>query len=58
VLGQTWFYPRFGFSRAKDYGLGNQFNASDTFMVLELQAGVLEGVSGLVQYAPEFRDAE
>jgi putative acetyltransferase len=57
VLGHTRFYPRFGFSRASDYGLDNEYNASDAFMVMELRRGVLEGAGGLVKYAPEFRDA-
>jgi putative acetyltransferase len=58
VLGHTRFYPRFGFLKAKDYGLDNEYNASDAFMVMELRGGVLEAISGLVKYAPEFRDAE
>jgi len=57
VLGHTGFYPRFGFSTAKDYGLDNEYNVSDAFMVMELQVGVLGKISGLVKYAPEFREA-
>ena len=57
VLGHTGFYPRFGFSTAKDYGLDNEYNESDAFMVMELQVGVLGKISGLVKYAPEFREA-
>jgi putative acetyltransferase len=57
VLGHTGFYPRFGFSKAKDYGLDNEYNASDAFMVMELRGGALEEISGLVKYAPEFHDA-
>jgi len=57
VLGHTSYYPRFGFSRAKDYGLDNEYNADAAFMVLELKAGSLRGVDGLVRYAPEFREA-
>src|SRR5687768_3562594 len=57
VLGHTRFYPRFGFSKAKDHGLDNEYNASDAFMVMELRGGVLETISGFVKYAPEFRDA-
>ena len=58
VLGHAKYYPRFGFLKAKTYGLDNEYNATDSFMVMELQKGVLEGVRGLVRYAPEFRDAE
>jgi putative acetyltransferase len=57
VLGHTKYYPRFGFSRAKDYGLDNEYNALDSFMVLELKEGVLQTISGLVKYAPEFDNA-
>jgi putative acetyltransferase len=57
VLGHTEYYPRFGFSRAKDCGLDNEYNALDSFMVLELRDGGLERIRGLVKYAPEFRDA-
>ena len=58
VLGHPKYYPRFGFLKAKDYGLDNEYDALDSFMVLELQKGVLQGIHGLVKYAPEFRDAE
>lgn len=57
VLGHTNYYPRFGFSRAKDYGLDNEYNELDSFMVLELNEGVLKTISGLVKYAPEFKIA-
>jgi putative acetyltransferase len=57
VLGHVGFYPRFGFVRAKDYGLYNEYQAIDSFMVLELREGVLGQIHGLVKYAPEFRDA-
>ena len=56
MLGHTKYYPRFGFSRAKDYGLDNEYDALDSFMVLELKEGVLQTISGLVKYAPEFAD--
>ena len=58
VLGHTKYYPRFGFLKAKDCGLDNEYNAVDSFMVLELQKGVLQEIRGLVKYSPEFRDAE
>jgi putative acetyltransferase len=57
VLGHTKYYPRFGFSRAKDYGLDNEYNAQDSFMVSELRDGVLQTIGGLVKYAPEFDNA-
>jgi len=54
VLGHPHYYPRFGFLRAIDYGLANEYGASDAFMVLELKSGVLENLDGLVKYGPEF----
>lgn len=55
VLGHTGFYPRFGFVKAEDHRLDNEYEASDAFMVLELESGALKGVSGLVKFAPEFQ---
>jgi putative acetyltransferase len=57
VLGHVGYYPRFGFARAQDYGLENEYDAADAFMVLELRKGALEGVGGLVKFAPEFHEA-
>ena len=57
VLGHTTYYPRFGFSRAADYGLNNEYNAQAAFMVMELRPGTLERIGGLVKYMPEFREA-
>jgi len=56
VLGHLRFYPLFGFTIAKDYGLDNEYNAVDNFMVIELREGVLQTVAGLVKYAPEFQE--
>ncbi len=38
-------------------GLENEYDAADAFMVLELRKGALEGMGGLVKFAPEFREA-
>jgi putative acetyltransferase len=57
VLGHVGYYPRFGFARAQDYCLENEYDAADAFMVLELREGALEGVGGLVKFAPEFQEA-
>jgi putative acetyltransferase len=54
VLGHANYYPRFGFSKAKDHGLDNEYNAVDSFMVMELREGVLGTIRGLVKYEPEF----
>lgn len=54
VLGHINYYPRFGFVRAKDYGLENEYGAEDAFMALELREGALKQTGGLVKFAPEF----
>ena len=57
VLGNPRFYSRFGFSRASDYGLGNEYGADEHFMAMELREGALSEVIGIVKYQPEFREA-
>ena len=54
VLGHPDYYPRFGFSRASAFGLSNEYGEDDAFMVQELQTGSLQGVQGVVRYAPEY----
>ena len=58
VLGNPHFYSRFGFSPASDYGLGNEYNAGEHFMAMELKKGALAEVNGIVKYQPEFKEAE
>ncbi len=54
VLGAPAYYARFGFSAASERGLGNEYGAGPEFQALALRAGGLDGVAGLVRYAPEF----
>jgi putative acetyltransferase len=55
VLGHPEYYPRFGFMRASLYGIRCEWEAPDeAFMVLELQRGALDGVSGIAKYQPEW----
>ncbi len=54
VLGDHHYYSRFGFKRASDFGLGNEYHADEHFMALELKEGALHGLRGMVKYAPEF----
>lgn len=54
VLGHPEYYPRFGFRRASEFGLDNEYGADAAFMALELQPGRLDGITGLVRYGPEF----
>ena len=56
VLGSHHYYPRFGFSRASLYGLGNEYDTDEHFMAMELKKGALDKVSGIVRYAPEFKE--
>ena len=57
VVGHPAYYPRFGFTPAGERGLKAPFPIpDDAFMVLELNAGVLEGVTGMVRYPPLFDD--
>lgn len=53
VLGHPDYYPQFGFVPAAPLGIDNAYGApADAFMVLELTAGALDGVSGTAQYDP------
>ena len=54
VLGEPDFYRRFGFQPAHLVSLGNEYQVRDEFMVLELEPGSLNGLSGLVRYSDEF----
>ena len=54
VLGAPRYYQRFGFIRASDRGIANEYGAVDEFMVLELRPGTVAPGGGLVRYAPEF----
>jgi putative acetyltransferase len=55
VLGHAEYYPRFGFVRASQYGIRPEWEVPDeAFMVLELQRGALDGVSGVAKYQPEW----
>ena len=56
VLGHPTYYPKFGFTKASDYGLANEYQADEAFMVSELSPGVLEKYEGLVKYAHEFNE--
>jgi len=54
VLGEPHYYRRFGFARAGDRGIANEYGAVEEFMVLELRPGAVPPGGGLVRYAPEF----
>lgn len=56
VLGDPAYYTKFGFKRALDFGLRNEYQADEHFMVLEFAPGIIGNFSGLVKYAPEFNE--
>ena len=56
VLGNPKYYSRFGFMRAKDFQLENEYAADEEFMVMELHSGILDSIVGLVKYQPEFKE--
>jgi len=55
VLGHPDYYHRFGFSSSARFGIGCDYQAAEgAFMVVELQAGFLRGVSGTIKYHTAF----
>lgn len=55
VLGHAEYYPRFGFAAASKFGLRCEYDVpDDVFMVRELVADVLRGVSGTIRYHEVF----
>jgi len=54
VLGHPEYYPRFGFARARDFGLANVYGADESFMVVELRSGGIPKGGGLVKYCEAF----
>ena len=55
VLGEPGYYSRFGFERASEKGLVNEYRADEHFMVAELEEGALDGLDGTIRYREEFR---
>jgi predicted N-acetyltransferase YhbS len=55
LVGHPAYYPRFGYSPASKWKITAPFEVPDkAFMVLELVEGGLTGVTGMIEYAPEF----
>lgn len=55
VLGYPEYYPRFGFVPASRYGISSEYDVPDeVFMLIELQPGSLQGVTGRVTYNEAF----
>lgn len=58
VLGHPEYYPRFGFVPAHERGIICPWNVpADAWMMLELDEGPADGVSGVVAYPSAFYDA-
>ena len=57
VLGHPDFYPRFGFMQAQAFGIRAPFPVPDeVYMVIELDPGALDGMSGTIKYPPLFNE--
>ena len=57
VLGHPSYYPRFGFTLAREQGAHweqEQAIPGDAFMVMELKPGALQECQGTARYLPEF----
>lgn len=57
VLGHADYYPRFGFTRASEWGIYCPFHLPDgSFMAIELIDGQLEKIRGTVVFPPEYNE--
>ena len=55
VVGHPNYYPKFGFSPAREKGLESPFPVPDeAFMVVGLIEGALDGIEGIVKYSSAF----
>ena len=57
LLGHPSYYPRFGFAPARHRGIIYQ-DGRDSFQVIELRPGALDGVTGTARFSPEFEPFE
>jgi putative acetyltransferase len=56
VLGHPDYYPRFGFVPASRFQIKCEYDVPDeVFMVKELRAAALQGISGKIQYHSAFK---
>jgi putative acetyltransferase len=55
VVGHPSYYPKFGFTVARDFGIIAPFPCPDkAFMALPLTSGALDGIHGTVRYPLAF----
>jgi putative acetyltransferase len=52
LLGNPNYYQRFGFIKASDFGIKNEYGVDEPFMLIQLASS--EVPSGLVRYCEEF----
>ena len=58
VIGHPKYYPRFGFTPAKNWKIKLPFDVpDDVFLALELKENALKNSSGIVDFPKEFFDA-
>ena len=57
LLGHVSYYPLFGFAPARHRGIIYQ-DGRDSFQVIELRPGELDGVKGSAHFSPEFEPFE
>jgi putative acetyltransferase len=59
VLGHPWFYPKFGFAPASEYGIGCSYDGvpDEAFVIHVLDSKAFHGVRGIVRMRPEFSSA-
>ncbi len=57
LLGHADYYPRFGYQPTASFGISLPFEApAENCMLVELEEGALEGVTGVVAYPPAFME--
>ena len=52
LLGNPKYYQRFGFRKASDFGMQNEYGVDEPFMLIKLTSCDLQ--NGLIKYCPEF----
>ena len=52
LLGNPKYYQRFGFRKASDFGMQNEYGVDEPFMLIKLTKCDLQ--YGLIKYCPEF----
>ena len=57
VLGHPAYYPRFSFRPSTQFGIDSEYEVpEEVFMIMELEAGALNGKTGRISYHAAFKD--